>query len=157
MKHSFWKEKSGFTLLELLVVVLIIGILTSVAIPQYSRSVRRAEMLEGMTHGKTIWDSALRFKAANGDTATSFDQLDAGFTGATYDGGSFNDGPFTYILGTDRVTAHSNLSGYDLQMMFPVVSNTGVTADIYCCATNADKTGKWLCASGLEGIINGCK
>lgn len=149
-------RRRGFTLLELLVVVMILGILTAVAVPQYGRSVRRAEMVEGMSHGKSIFDSALRYKAANGDAPTNFNQLDVGFMGTNITGNEFNDGNFSYILGTDRVTVKSNISGYTLQMQFPIISSTGVQVNIYCCATNADKDGKWLCANPPEGITSGC-
>ena len=50
----------GFTLLELLVVVLIIGILTSVALPQYRVAVERARTAEALTNGHVLEDSMNR-------------------------------------------------------------------------------------------------
>ena len=41
-------EKQGFTLLELLVVVIIVGILASVALPQFGRMTRRARASEAI-------------------------------------------------------------------------------------------------------------
>lgn len=148
----------GFTLLELLVVVLIMGILASIAIPQYNRSVRRAELIEGLSQGKTILDSALRYRSSAGVMPSYFNELDVGFTGLNTDTSSMTEGNFTYLLQTDGVRVNSNLGGYYLQMQIPVVSDTGVSAPIYCCPTSGDKNGEWLCKSVSGGVTaaNGC-
>lgn len=151
----------GFTLLELLVVVMILGILTAMAMPQYSRSVRRAEMTEGLAHGRSIFDSALRYKAVNGEAPDSFSQLDIGFIGTNISGNAFDDGNFTYTLNTSDVTAHSNKGGYDLRFIFPIITGTEVSAPIACCP-GTSKDGQWLCnnvavASTAAGMPAGCR
>lgn len=80
------KYKTGFTLVEMLAVVIIIGILTSVALPQYRRAVKRAQIVEVEHMLRVIYDSSERLAAfrgykdykamaAAGGTVT-FDQLD---------------------------------------------------------------------------------
>lgn len=145
----------GFTLLELLVVVMILGILTSVAVPQYNRSVRRAEMMEGLSNGKTIYDSALRYKSVNGVAPSTIDQLDVGFSGSDSSAGSFVEGNFTYILNNNSITVQSNLGGYNLDLEFPTISDTGVTAPIYCCPNPGNENAEWLCKSVSGGLSVG--
>ena len=56
-------QRGGFTLLELLMVVIIIAILASIALPQYLRVSERARGAEALTVLKAIHGAEQRFKA----------------------------------------------------------------------------------------------
>lgn len=68
--------KRGFTLIELLVVVLIIGILSAVALPQYTKTVKKARTAEALILLRAVHDSQERYKMENGDYASSLEDLD---------------------------------------------------------------------------------
>lgn len=59
------KNKKGFTLLELLVVVLIIGILAAIVLPQYQMVVGKARFSELKINTKAVQESAQRYYLIN--------------------------------------------------------------------------------------------
>ena len=69
-------NKKGFTLLELLVVVLIIGILAAIALPQYNRVVEKSKSAQALTILKAVSESIQRYYLVNGTYPTDFNQLD---------------------------------------------------------------------------------
>ena len=67
--------KRAFTLIELLVVVLIIGILAGIALPNYQKSIDRAEMA-GVLQTFAAIDEAMRmYRLETGEWPTTMDQL----------------------------------------------------------------------------------
>ena len=70
------KYKEGFTLLEILIVVIIIGILASIALPQYRKAVAKAELAQIISAVKSIKYAQDRFYLTNSSYADSLDSLD---------------------------------------------------------------------------------
>ena len=69
-------KTQGFTLIEVLVVVLIIGILTSIALPQYQFAVEKARAAEGLVSLRAIADAAEIYYSQYNTYPDTLDQLD---------------------------------------------------------------------------------
>ena len=74
-------SSKGFTLLELLVVVLIIGILAAIALPQYKRTVEKARMTEAVTVVEAIARANDRYYLVHGKYTRDINNLDLDFEG----------------------------------------------------------------------------
>lgn len=71
-------SESGFTLTELIVSVVIIGILSAIALPSFLNQTNRAREAEGISTVGTLNRAQQAFYLQNGRFATSLDELNAG-------------------------------------------------------------------------------
>jgi prepilin-type N-terminal cleavage/methylation domain-containing protein len=72
-------NKKAFTLIELLVIVLIIGILAAIALPQYQKAVWRSRSSQLQTYLKQLSDAQESYKLANSSYSNNFANLDIDF------------------------------------------------------------------------------
>ena len=98
-------NKKAFTLLELLVVVLIIGILAAIALPQYNKAVWKSRFVQAKTIAKNIANSEEVYFTANGQYTNNFTDLDVDLSPNSYndkqDTAYFNWGNCLLNVGTN--------------------------------------------------------
>ncbi|MBU4304727.1 MAG: type II secretion system GspH family protein [Candidatus Omnitrophica bacterium] len=69
------RKISGFTLIELMIAVLVIGILVTMAVPNYARSVERAKCSQAIHNLKTMRNAALDCYAEDQTFADNADTI----------------------------------------------------------------------------------
>ena len=95
------KNKKGFTLLELLVVILIIAILAAVALPQYRKAVYKTKFMQASLMLDSIFQAQQEYFLLNGEYATNFPDLNMDLppTNGTLSNYAFWDWGYCFLLG----------------------------------------------------------
>jgi type IV pilus assembly protein PilA len=79
MKYRFLsKSQSGFTLIELMIVVAIVGVLVAVALPAYQEFIAKSQVITGIaeiTPGKTQYEDMLSRGTLSATAVTAVSQL----------------------------------------------------------------------------------
>ena len=74
------RKSGGFTLVELAVVVVIIGVLAAFAVPRFMNSVERSKAAEAFNYLSTVHSAMERYHARQGTYADDITKLDTSLT-----------------------------------------------------------------------------
>ena len=70
-----YRNTTAFTLIEILVVVLIIGILAAIALPQYQRAVVKSRAMAAVAQGKALMEAQKLYYMENGRWGTDLEKF----------------------------------------------------------------------------------
>lgn len=112
--NNKFAKKGGFTLVELAVVVVIIGVLAAFAVPRFMSSVERSKAAESFNYLTAIQTAQERYHARNGEYAATINDLDAEIAAPAY-----------FTVGTIEVPANHDgfQTGWELTL-----TRTGASA-----------------------------
>ena len=173
MKNANISRLGGFSLIELLVVVLIIGILAAMALPQYFKAVERSRMAEAVTLMDSVVKAQRRKFMQTNRYAERFEGLDVapkGASGSIYftkgdpvtgaGGNGFeislatSDDFTTSIVSADRVV-DGDWRSNSLQYQYTLFRN--YQSDNVSCG-GENQAGRELCADfcGIDTPVSDC-
>lgn len=160
-KRRFMHKQRGFTLIEVMIVVVIVAILAAVAIPSYQNSIqktRRADAKETLTRVAAAQE---RYFFTNNKYASDLTEL--GFADAG--GGDSTEGNYTIALGDPanpatagaKVLCKTGTNEYPCFTLTAVPKTTGhQSQDTECKIFSITHTGKKLAKSGATDTTEKC-
>ena len=113
-------NKKGFTLVELLMVVIIIGVLVTIAIPNYTKAVERSKGGKAKATLDAVRKAQLQFRALNDSYTQSI--IDLTHVDFPYDAVS-GDGDWSYTVTSSNwtnslvITAHRMAGPYQASLI----------------------------------------
>ena len=133
------RKQRGFTLLELLMVVIIIAILASLALPQYLRTVAKARRSEALNVLATLRSAELRYAAEHRGFTNASANLDIDYDPELFNNNANTSGSWFFGLdaeannavaatGKPSTTVANCVLIMDI-LVGTVDDSTGVTAD----------------------------
>lgn len=140
------RRESGFTLIEVMIVVAIVGIIAAIALPSYQSSVRKSRRSDAHALLQAAQLAQEKFRLNNTSYAVTTDFTNAAFTGVCVTVGTQCRSQGGYYALTSTIGAGA-LAGVEYTLTATPVSSTSQAADTTCSTITVTQT--------ASGVTNG--
>ena len=144
-------NQQGFTLIELMIVVAIIGILAAIAIPAYQNYIARAQATEGVALLGGLKTPVVEGIANNGLAACSTDAVGTGSTPTP--AGALNGLTLSGKYVSGIVAAADSTTGCNITATFNTTNVNPLVSGAKIRFAYTVATGAWVCTSNLEDKV----
>jgi prepilin-type N-terminal cleavage/methylation domain-containing protein len=154
MRNLFGKK--GFTLIDLLIAVLIIGVLAAVALPRYQTAINKSRYAGLMPVAKAVKDTEEEVFMTKNDYTADLEELSVKVPGTINPANTATDGKITVQVvagasaGQDYVKAVDNRNTDNVFVMY-FDKSPRYPGEIHCEALTASEKAQQLCKSSGGG------
>ena len=145
-------KNKAFTLIEVLVVVLIIGILAAISVVQYQKSVLKSRFTALMPITKALYEGNELFAMSSGKYTDKLENLDISTTGGV-SGSTANINGSIVTLGVNNRHTYvkATRENFDNNLIMFQKGSGYFPGEIHCEAKEGKTLANWLCEKELGG------
>ena len=156
---KFLKNPSGFTLVELMVVVAIIGILSAIAVPNFKKYQAKSKQAEAKIQLAAIYNSQVGTQSDYDTYATclprmGYEQSPRGYYIVGFLTGANASAKFPLCISGGIAVKGAALTNQDVRIIPPITHLAALTANMPVTVTNASTADQISFKASAEGSIS---
>lgn len=155
-KRFYTKHRRGFTLVELMTVVVILGVLAMITIPTYNKLIRKSRVADGLNVLEMLASAEDKYYVQNGLYTSKFSELNSPLKNNWQSNPQVPETEFLetrnfkYAAGVDQSATCIFAESLDRKMKYTLVKNYKTKAKVGCVGDDCEKIKDYVGSGNLS-------